>query len=145
MGSDLCLTDNIEISIASSLETNPCEHQKHKIFLRSKDKPEILSSISVYQLQPFSELMFRTGLLSRWMKFELHLSTVPEWRVTIKNIRINTILLPRELILLYGNEALLIKKSWMPSRMIKTQTVNEAGIWTPTLILDASECQEVVI
>ena len=65
MGSDLCLTDSVEISVASSTESNPCVHQKHKSFLRSKDKPEILSSISIYQPRPFSELMFRKGLLSR--------------------------------------------------------------------------------
>lgn len=117
MGWDLCLTDSVEISVASSTESNPRVQQKHKSFLRYKDKSDILSNISIYQPRPFSELMFRTGLLSRQMKFELHLSTVPEWRVTSKNIRINRILLPREWMLLYGNEASLIKKSSMPSRI----------------------------
>lgn len=63
MGSYLCLTDSVEISVASS--TNSCMHQKHKSFLRSEDKPEILSSTPEYQPRRFSELMFRTGLLSR--------------------------------------------------------------------------------
>jgi len=65
MGSDLCLTDSVEISVVSSTETNPCMHQKHKNILRSKDEPKILSSISIYQPRPFSKLMFRIGLLFR--------------------------------------------------------------------------------
>lgn len=114
---DLSLTDRVEMFVNSFTGSNPPAHQKHKSFLRSKDKPELLCSISVYQPRLYSELVCRTSLLSRWMKFKLNLSIVLEWRVALKNRRIKRVLLSMQWVLQYQNGVSLMKKSSIPSRM----------------------------